>query len=319
MSREIHLSVSPRQTGSLPELAGKLCQSYVDVPSTHHLGHCPLPNRQVIYEAIADLFEILYPGFQRRDRLSLDNVLYLVGDTFERLYEALSVQFSRAFCHGLRQETRCTPERMDSFLEMGREKVLAFFAFLPEIRRQLALDVEAAYAGDPACKGPEEVLFCYPGLIAITVYRMAHTLLELNVPLIPRLMTEWAHSRTGIDIHPGAKIGHHFFIDHGTGVVIGETCEIGSWVKLYQGVTLGALSFPKDESGALERGIKRHPTLGDNVVVYANATILGGQTVIGNGAVIGSSVWLVHSVEENTTVTIEKPKLVVRSSEKTLS
>ncbi|MBR3218511.1 MAG: serine acetyltransferase [Thermoguttaceae bacterium] len=326
MSSEIPLSgFQPAKPGPkrhqalLAELAGKLCRSYIDVPSTHHLGHCPLPNRQVIAEVIADLFEILYPGFQRLDRLNFDNILDLVGDTFERLCETLSVQFSRAFCHGRRQDTHCTPERMDALLEAGREKVFAFFALLPEIRRQLALDVEAAYVGDPACKGPEEFLICYPGLIAITVYRLAHALLELNIPLIPRMMTEWAHSRTGIDIHPGAKIGHHFFIDHGTGVVIGETCQIGSWVKLYQGVTLGALSFPKDEHGMLERGTKRHPTLGDNVVVYANATILGGQTVIGSGSVIGSSVWLVHSVGENTTVMIEKPKLVVRSGDKPLA
>jgi len=189
---------------------------------------------------------------------------------------------------------------------------MAFLARLPEIRKVLETDVEAAYAGDPACRSFAEAIFCYPGLKAITVYRIAHELHLLGVPLIPRMMTEWAHSRTGIDIHPGATIGPHFFIDHGTGVVIGETCEIGEWVKLYQGVTLGALSFPKDDSGQLVRGMKRHPTIQDHVVIYANATVLGGETVIGENSVVGSSVWVMKSVEPNTTVLMEKPKLIVR-------
>ncbi len=170
-------------------------------------------------------------------------------------------------------------------------------------------------AGDPACKSFDEVIFCYPGLEAVTVYRLAHLLHEQGVPLIPRMMTEWAHSRTGIDIHPGAKIGAHFFIDHGTGVVIGETTEIGQWVKLYQGVTLGALSFATDAEGNLVRGTKRHPTLEDRVVIYANATVLGGKTVIGHDAVIGSSVWVTNSVPPHTTVTMEKPRLQMRGAE----
>jgi serine O-acetyltransferase len=190
---------------------------------------------------------------------------------------------------------------------------------LPALRQVLATDVEAAFAGDPACKSLDEVIFCYPGFEAITVYRLAHWLHELEVPLIPRMMTEWAHSRTGIDIHPGARIGKHFFIDHGTGVVIGETCDIGDWVKLYQGVTLGALSFPKDEQGNLVRGVKRHPTIQDRVVIYANATILGGQTTIGHDSVIGSNVWLTESVEPRTTVTMEKPQLRMRGAQDGLS
>jgi serine O-acetyltransferase len=190
-----------------------------------------------------------------------------------------------------------------------------FLERLPELRKTLALDVQAAYDGDPACKSLDEVILCYPGLEAVTVYRLAHVLHELDVPLIPRMMTEWAHRRTGIDIHPGAKIGPYFFIDHGTGVVIGETTEIGQWVKLYQGVTLGALSFATDAEGNLVRGRKRHPTIEDRVVVYANATILGGQTVIGRGAVIGSNVWLTHSVAAATTVTMENPKLHLRGEE----
>ena len=177
----------------------------------------------------------------------------------------------------------------------------------------LATDVQAAYDGDPACQSLDEVIFCYPGLDAVTVYRLAHELSDLGVPLIPRMMTEWAHKETGIDIHPGAKIGHYFFIDHGTGVVIGETCEIGEHVKLYQGVTLGALSFPTDAEGNLIRGKKRHPTIEDRVVIYASATILGGDTVIGHDSVIGSSVWVTSSVEPYATVTMEKPRLRIRA------
>ena len=173
--------------------------------------------------------------------------------------------------------------------------------------------MQAAYDGDPAVRSVDEIIFCYPGLVAITVYRLAHLLHLLEVPLIPRIMTERAHSRTGIDIHPGATIGKYFFIDHGTGVVIGQTCEIGDHVKLYQGVTLGALSFPTDGDGNLVRGTKRHPTIEDRVVIYANATVLGGATVVGHDSVIGSSVWLTRSVEPRSTVVLEKPKLRIRA------
>jgi serine O-acetyltransferase len=186
---------------------------------------------------------------------------------------------------------------------------------LPDLRLTLEDDVRAAYEGDPAAKSHYEIVFCYPGLEAVTVYRLAHELLALGVPLLPRIMTEAAHSKTGIDIHPGAAIGPGFFIDHGTGVVIGETCDIGRNVKLYQGVTLGALSFPRDGQGHLVRGKKRHPTLEDEVVVYANATILGGETVIGHHAVIGSNVWLTHSVAPNTRVLTEEPTLRMRRPE----
>jgi serine O-acetyltransferase len=177
----------------------------------------------------------------------------------------------------------------------------------------LGADARAAYQGDPACRSIDEVVFCYPGLEAITVHRIAHEMRRMGVPFIPRMMSEWAHKQTGIDIHPGATIGESFFIDHGTGVVIGETCEIGNFVKIYQGVTLGALSFATDDEGNLVRGHKRHPTIGDRVVIYANATVLGGRTIVGHDSVIGSSVWLTHSVEPHTTVTMEKPKLRIRA------
>jgi serine O-acetyltransferase len=211
--------------------------------------------------------------------------------------------------HEAGRDAACEPEQRADFEALGQAKAIAFLQQLPALREGLALDVQAAYDGDPACKSLDEVIFCYPGLEAISVYRLAHLLHVAGVPLMPRIMTEWAHSRTGIDIHPAAKIGRYFFIDHGTGVVIGETTDIGDWVKLYQGVTLGALSFATDAEGNLVRGTKRHPTIEDHVVVYANATVLGGKTVIGHHSVIGSSVWITASVAPYTTVILEKPRL----------
>jgi serine O-acetyltransferase len=196
---------------------------------------------------------------------------------------------------------------------MAQQKAVELLKRLPDLRAILEQDVQAAFEGDPAAKSYHEIIFSYPGLEAVTIYRIAHELLLLGVPLVPRMMTEYAHSKTGIDVHPGARIGPGFFIDHGTGVVIGETCDIGTSVKLYQGVTLGALSFPRDAAGNIIRGMKRHPTLEDDVVVYANATILGGDTVIGHHAVIGSSVWLTHSVPPYTAVSLEKPSLRIKA------
>ena len=296
----------------LPLLTDKIIESYRSNTRTHHLDHCPLPNRKAVVDVIHDLLEIVSPGYRSRDRLNLANAPYHVGNLTNRLLESLTVQISRAFCHGTRSADICTPDKRESFLKLGEEKAVRFLEQIPAIREMLAKDVEAAYEGDPACQSYDEVIFCYPGLLAISIYRLAHALDHLQVPLIPRMMSEWAHGQTGIDIHPKAEIGDHFFIDHGTGVVIGETCVIGNWVKLYQGVTLGALSFPKDKTGQLVRGKKRHPTIDDNVVIYANATVLGGETRIGKNAVIGSNVWLVYSVAPNTTVTIEKPNLVVK-------
>ena len=294
----------------LPELTKRIVQTYTDVGTINHLGHCPLPNYDVIIGAIEDLKEILYPGYRRREGLHLGNVTYHVGDLIDGLHDKLTTQISRALRHEAGFTHDCPPD--PDFEALGQAKTMLFLEELPQLRKVLALDIRAAYDGDPAVRSTDEVIFCYPGVEAVTVYRLAHLLYELKIPLIPRMMTEWAHSQTGIDIHPGAKIGHHFFIDHGTGVVIGETCEIGNRVKLYQGVTLGALSFETDSDGHLVRGTKRHPTLEDHVVIYANATVLGGETVIGHDSVIGSSVWLPHSVEPHTTVVLEKPKLRMR-------
>ena len=299
---------------SLPELTDRIVSTYFELGAINHLGHCPLPNHEAVISATEDLKEILYPGYRRRSGLHAGNVSYHVGDLIDRLHDKLTLQIERSLCHGAGKDTQCNPQQRQDFEAMGQAKAVAFLEQLPELRETLALDVEAAYAGDPACKSLDEVIFCYPGLEAVTVYRLAHALHELGVPLIPRMMTEWAHSRTGIDIHPGATIGNHFFIDHGTGVVIGETCVIGEWVKLYQGVTLGALSFQTDDEGNVVRGTKRHPTIEDRVVIYANATILGGKTVIGRDAVIGSSVWITQSIAPKTTVTMEKPRLCVRET-----
>jgi len=303
------MATDVRLKESLSELTERLVRSYVEIEGISHLRHCPLPNYETIIAITEDLKEVLFPGYRRRDGLHPGNVVYYVGDLIDRLHDELTRQIARALCHEAGKSVPCNPQERADFEAIGQAKAVAFLQQLPELRRQLALDVQAAYAGDPACKSLDEVVFCYPGLEAITVYRLAHVLHQLGVPLIPRMMTEWAHSRTGIDIHPGAKIGSHFFIDHGTGVVIGETTEIGNWVKLYQGVTLGALSFDKDANGNLVRGKKRHPTIEDSVVIYANATVLGGSTVVGHHSVIGSSGWLTHSVAPYTTVIMEKPRL----------
>ena len=296
----------------LPELTERIVKSYVETDTTHHLDHCPLPNYDAIEKILDDLEEILFPGYRSKDRLNFVNVRYHVGGLVDRLHDMLAVQISRALCHSEGANVDCTPEKRFRYESLGNSKALEFLEQIPIIRDKLEKDVEAAYAGDPACKSLDEVIFCYPGLEAVTVYRLAHVLYLLEVPLIPRMMTEKAHRSTGIDIHPGANIGSHFFIDHGTGVVIGGTCVIGDWVKLYQGVTLGALSFPKDKVGQLIRTAKRHPTIENNVVIYANATILGADTIIGHDSVIGSNVWLTYSVEPGTVVTIEKPNLQIR-------
>ena len=306
------MATDARLKEQLPELTKRIVQTYQEVGSINHLGHCPLPNYDVIISACEDLREIIYPGYRRREGLHMGNVLYHVGDLIDRLHDKLTTQIARALRHDAGATEMCSEDR--DFEALGQAKAVQFLEQLPELRKTLALDVQAAYDGDPAVRSVDEIIFCYPGLEAITVYRLAHLLYQLDIPFIPRMMTEWAHSRTGIDIHPGATIGHHFFIDHGTGVVIGQTCEIGNHVKLYQGVTLGALSFATDADGNLVRGAKRHPTLEDRVVIYANATVLGGATVVGHDSVIGSNVWLTRSVEPRTTVLLEKPKLRIRET-----
>ncbi|HTU92604.1 MAG TPA: serine acetyltransferase [Gemmataceae bacterium] len=296
---------------TLPDIVESVVATYTECSRTSHLGHKPLPSREAVGEILCDLLDILYPGYWRKQNLHIGNVEYHVGDLIDGLHDKLMVQIARA----LRHEQDCAPPDAQfdlDFEALAQQKAVELLKRLPDVRMELEQDVQAAFEGDPAAKSYHEVIFCYPGLEAVSVYRVAHELLLLAVPLIPRMMTEFAHSRTGIDIHPGARIMPGFFIDHGTGVVIGETCDIGRNVKLYQGVTLGALSFPRDSAGNIIRGMKRHPTLEDEVVVYANATILGGDTVIGHHAVIGSNVWITQSVAPSTVVSLEKPSLRMR-------
>lgn len=295
----------------LPHVTNALVATYGTCQRASHLGHEALPSRDAVVGILADLMDVLFPGFHRRQNLHPANVTYHVGDLIDGLFDKLARQIARALRIHLAPPADLPPDAES----LAEHLTLRFLERLPTIRETLEEDVQAALEGDPAAKSCAEIVFCYPGLDAVSVYRIAHELLRLGVPLIPRMMTEYAHSKTGIDIHPGARIGRSFFIDHGTGVVIGETCEIGDHVKLYQGVTLGALSFPRDGQGQLIRGRKRHPTLQDDVVVYANATILGGDTVIGHHSVIGSNVWLTHSVEPYTVVTMEKPSLRFRGQD----
>ncbi|MCA9088341.1 MAG: serine acetyltransferase [Planctomycetaceae bacterium] len=300
----------------LSDLTERIVDSYQEIGTINHLGHCPLPSTQVIVEIIDDLREILFPGYRRRQNLHMGNVSYFVGDLIDGLHDKLTQQIARALryeydrLHG----PTCDSRKLIDFEARGQQEAIRFLESLPHLRKILTTDVQASYDGDPAASGLDEIIFCYPGIEAVTIHRIAHQLYSQKVPLIPRIIAEYAHGQTGIDIHPGAKIGPSFFIDHGTGVVIGETCDIGANVKIYQGVTLGALSFPKDTEGNLVRGTKRHPTLEDGVVIYANATILGGDTVIGTNSVVGASVWLTKSVGPNTVVTIETPSLRLREA-----
>src|SRR5258708_833723 len=298
----------------LTERTARMIETYQTFGKINHLGHCPLPNLATVIDIVEDLKEVIFPGYRRRQNLHFGNVAYHVGDLVDSLHDSLTQQFARALRHehDLRHDVSCGAGSDVDFEALGQAIALQFLQKIPQVRELLASDVQAAYDGDPAATSLDEIIFCYPGLEAIPVQRLAHELYLLKVPVIPRMMTEWAHSRTGIDIHPGANIGPSFFIDHGTGVVIGETTDIAANVRLYQGVTLGALSFPKDDQGNIIRGKKRHPTIEEGVVIYANATVLGGETVVGAGSAIGASVSLTKSVPANTIVTVEKPSLRFR-------
>jgi serine O-acetyltransferase len=299
-----------RLKDALPAITDRIVETYEECGGMNHLGHSPLPSYREVVDILGDFREILYPGYGRRQNLHMGNVGYHVGDLIDSLHDRLTQQIARALRHDCKARDLETDYEGEAQL-----KAIRLLDSIPVLRRTLADDVQAAFDGDPAAKNFNEILFCYPGLAAITVFRLAHELHLLDVPLIPRMMTEYAHGKTGIDIHPGATIGRRFFIDHGTGVVIGETTHIGEGVKVYQGVTLGALSFPRDETtGEILRGTKRHPTIEDEVVIYANATILGGNTVIGHHSVIGSSAWITRSIAPYTTVTIENPRLRYRGA-----
>jgi serine O-acetyltransferase len=270
----------------------------------HHLDRQSLPSHAEVVRVLMTIHELLFPGYIGAQGLTGASLKLRVESRMAWLYEIMTEQIHRAIGHG-----KTTGEHCDVTDSEAADCAACFLSALPRLREALATDVEAAYEGDPAATCYDEIIFSYPSIYAVMVYRLAHVLYKMRVPLIPRIMTEHAHYRTGIDIHPGTEIGSHFFIDHGTGVVIGGTARIGNNVKLYQGVTLGAFSFDKDSKGELIRNTKRHPTIEDDVVIYAGATILGGETVIGRGSVIGGNVWLTHSVPPGTRVLQESPNL----------
>jgi len=294
---------------NLEKVTADVLASYSADERTQRVGRTFLPSRAAIVEILEQVRQLLFPGYFGHKELTQENVKLHVGKLLVRLGDQLTEQVYQCFCadrqcdgHTDRQERRREAAGM----------VAGFLARIPKIREMLAADAQAAYDGDPAAKSIDEVIYCYPGFYAVTVYRAAHELLNLGVPLMPRIMTEHAHTMTGTDIHPGARIGRRFFIDHATGVVIGETTRIGDNVKIYQGVTLGALSFPKDERGRVIKGLQRHPTIEDNVTVYANATILGGKTVIGKGVTVGGNTFVTTSITADSTVEHHTPELRVR-------
>lgn len=291
-------------TKTVDELASP--DSYKDLYHEHIEG-APLPSAEVLQQIIDLVRSIIFPGYYGNSTINKSTVKYHIGVAVEQLFSLLASQIEAGFSFTNLEaeyaEAAYSPIAARSEIKrISSDKASAFLEQLPKLRRVLATDVIAAFNGDPAAKNYGEIISCYPIIKTLTNYRVAHELLTLGVPLIPRILTEMAHSETGIDIHPGAQIGEYFTIDHGTGVVIGETCIIGNNVKLYQGVTLGAKSFPLDEEGNPIKGIPRHPILEDDVIVYSNASILGRIT-IGKGATIGGNIWVTHDVPAGTSIT----------------
>ena len=286
----------------------ELLQTYSETGGINYLdAAATLPSRLAIESACAELMSLMFPGFRSEALVSSEDL----ADTTRTRIRNLQARLKKEICRSLGRipADEATDRRADDILRR-------FMSELPKVRKMLWTDIDAAYEGDPAAQSYEEIILAYPALEAIAIQRMAHVLYLKGLPLIPRIMTEWAHSRTGIDIHPGAKIGSHFFIDHGTGVVIGETCEIGTRVKLLHGVTLGARSFQKDQHGKIKKGGKRHPTVEDDVTIYPNSTVLGGETVIGARSTIGGNVFLMQSVPPDSLVYYEEKQLRIVPKQK---
>jgi serine O-acetyltransferase len=290
----------------LPKLVDEIMVNYQKFGGMDHLEGKDLPAKKVVIEVLEDLFTILFPGYLGDSEITKANVKYYLGTKLTSVYTRLTGEVEKSLKYICRKISECP---QDVCQKRAHVVVKELLEKLPEIRSMLSGDIEAAYIGDPAAVSSEEVILSYPCVLAISTYRIAHELYLNGVPLISRIMSEHMHSLTGIDIHPGAKIGKSFFIDHGTGVVIGETAEIGDNVKLYQGVTLGALSFPKDEKGNIIKGRKRHPTIGNNVVIYSGATLLGPEAIVGDNVVIGGNVWITSPVAAGTKITIAAPEL----------
>lgn len=289
----------------IPGVVDALSKGFKGGQWASHIEPVPIPSKSEVIDLIEQLQRILFPGFFSPVILRPENLEYHLGQQVSLLYENLAEQISSAVRHDcFRHDQSCT-----RCGERSYETAADLIESLPAIRNLLESDIEATLTGDPAAANSDEVIFSYPGLFATMIYRLAHRLHDLEVPLIPRIMSEHAYHRTAIDINPRADIGSHFFIDHGSGVVIGSTSTIGNRVRIYQGVTLGALSLPRD-AGARLRNVKRHPTIEDDVIIYANATILGGETVVGARSIIGGNVWLTQSVGPDTRVMLEPPRLV---------
>lgn len=284
------------------QLVESILKSYESCDGMSRVDEDNMINKDIIIEVIERLRRILFPGYFDSGKVRSEYITYYVGEQLEFVQYNLNKQIARALGSG----DLCADCPKSALNEKAEKITGAFLKKIPEIREYLYTDVKAALSGDPAASSTDEIIFSYPGLYAVTVYRIAHELQLLKVPMIPRIMTEHAHSLTGIDIHPGASIGKYFFIDHGTGIVVGETTEIGDNVKIYQGVTLGALSTRK---GQELRGVKRHPTIGSNVTIYSETSILGGETVIGDGATIGGNAFIVSSVPAGTRVSVKTPEL----------
>lgn len=301
-----------KDSSELSQIVHAVVESYASDRRGRFMNRRHLPSREAMTECIGLYLQIVFPGYFGRQDLTDENIVYHVGGLLSTLRDTLSRQIEQCICHASESES----SQASPCEEEARRLATLFLAKLPELRSLLIDDVQAAYDGDPAASNLDEVILAYPGLLAVAVYRMAHELHGLGVPLLPRMMTEWAHSRTGADIHPGAQIGHSFFIDHATGVVIGETSEIGRGVKLYQGVTLGAISHPRDEQGRVIRNTKRHPTVEDGATLYAHATVLGGATTVGSESIIGGSVFLTKSVPPRSRVAMKPPELSVRTGSK---
>jgi serine O-acetyltransferase len=290
----------------LDAIKAALLASYETDGGINHLDGVNLPSQQSVNEIARECMHLLFPGYFEESRITKKDVPELVDTLLARIGGRLDVEIEKC----LRFSKDPDPgahARMLALEALGK---------LPDLRRAIRTDVEAAYRGDPAARNYEEIILAYPCVLGISLQRFAHELYRLGIPLLPRMITEFAHERTGMDIHPGAEIGTHFFIDHGTGVVIGETATIGSNVKLYQGVTLGAKSFETDNQGNPVKGVKRHPDIGDNVTIYAHATILGGDTRIGANSVVGGNVWLLDSVPANSIAYFKADDLVIRPRQK---
>ncbi len=299
-------------TKRLGPIIDEILDSYHAIGGINHIDGPKLPSRVAMHEIVEDLEAIIFPGYHEEEPSRVEHLKFTVAERVSRVARSLTEEVQKCLCFqlGLESEDSCAQKKRDRAVEGCRDKAESitsdFISMIPELRRRIRLDVEAAFTGDPAAKSKEEVILAYPGIEAVLVHRLAHELSNQQVPLLPRMMSEYVHGRTGIDIHPGATIGDYFFIDHATGVVIGETTVIGNRVKIYQGVTIGALSVKKEEANT-----KRHPTLEDDVTIYAGATILGGETVIGRGSVIGGNVWITSSVPPESRVFYKADEFVV--------